>query len=528
VSDDYGRTDCDCDGDDRIRSLTECLDALLLSPAASGDRIALPWLHLLSRHPVQMLKYRNILHRLGSSALPEAEEGRGWNPGPAYVAAATLRRLVHSAAPSRCGWREWLLNLRASAPYDVLLLSVLVRAAHLEDETDFYFGDLQQRFAGRGLRSLLIMRNASGEPDHRLAPRALRSGASARVLLPQVLGLREETAFIRRAIQVRREIREGELSRGGAVEREVLHEARLMALSPAMIANLRVRAQIRRIAELTRPRIAITLYEGHAVERCIWDAVRSVAEDTLCVGYQHATIWPHTHVMRRSLGHSGRYDPDLLLTLGEVTRAELAESPDLATVPLVSYGSHRRTGEPGDSSAARQRRAVLVTPEGYASESVQLFRLAVVCARLLPGLTFILRTHPVLPFDAIRDKVPGWDLPNVEISAGRTLEDDLARSGACVYRGSSTVLQAILGGLRPFHFMQPGEVILDPVHRLDSWRVVVSSEEQLMKGLQAHFDFSGDGDCGFEEARRFCSRYVLPLQEDALDLVLDVAPPRSG
>jgi len=66
--------------------------------------------------------------------------------------------------------------------------------------------------------------------------------------------------------------------------RIVLREAARHAVSSPTIANLRLHDQIRHLCTYVRPRVVLTLYEGHAWERCVWHAARQVDPTVLCAG----------------------------------------------------------------------------------------------------------------------------------------------------------------------------------------------------------------------------------------------------
>jgi hypothetical protein len=310
---------------------------------------------------------------------------------------------------------------------------------------------------------------------------------------------------------------------------DVAREARAMALSGATIANYRLHSQILALCRRVRPRVVIGLYEGHAVEPCLWHAARQARSSVLCVAYQHTTLWAHSHAVRRSLGHAGAYDPDVILTLGGFTRRELAASRDLRGIPLLTLGSHRHSSPAATPEEARGRKVVLVIPEGIESECLHLFQAAIECARLAPDVRFIFRTHPILPFERVRDRLAGVGQQNVEISTAPTMQEDFARSGACLYRGSSTVLYAILAGLKPFYLAREAEVNLDPVYPLREWRETVTGAEELKIRLQTHFGGLPEGWLGeWQAAHDFCTDYVHPFRVEAVDEMLAIARGKGG
>jgi hypothetical protein len=468
-------------------------DALLRGPSRTNARVAIPWLHVISDHPAAV-------------ARRAAAENRGiWTRQKATEGVRLLRTAGRAIANRRRGWAEGL-----SEPRDVLFLSHLVSASHAQSDSDFYFGTLAQDLAGAGLTSLTLLRNHVGGPEVSLARRVLRDGGVARRLLPRVGSPIEEA---RAASQV---VLEAVALRAMSRRAESVEEARAAALaaSQAMtegtLSSLRLHAQVRAVCRQLRPRVVVVTYEGHAWERLVFDAVRSVDRGTLCVGYQHTVLFPGSHAVARRLG--GYLDPDAILTIGDVTRDRLTAAIEPPAPRIVSYGSHRRADmSPKPTADANQR--CLVIPEGLPSECVLLCDLAWACAKALPHVEFVLRFHPVLPFEVLVRREPRFRSrpPNVTIRTDTTLAADAAGCRWALYRGSSAVLQAALAGLRPLYFVGPDGTNIDPLDGIGPWRQVVASVQDVA-AIVARDAEVGDEDWGASglEGRAFCEGYILP------------------
>ena len=75
------------------------------------------------------------------------------------------------------------------------------------------------------------------------------------------------------------------------------------------------------------------------------------------------------------------------------------------------------------------------------------------------------------------------------VSQSHDIEDDFKRSGYLLYRGSSTVIYAILAGLKPFYVHVHGEVEIDPIYTLEAWKEKVECVEDLLKKLKKPIKF---------------------------------------
>jgi hypothetical protein len=480
--------------------LTEACDRLLTHPQAHWSWLAVPFLHVISGHPTMQRQYRG---------LTAEDTPRTWRERWVGMMLAHGRNVLPGAvAPHKVAFGR----------RDVLLVGGLVDAAHLDHPADFYYGDLQRGLAARGIRSVLLLRNQTGLPTAALRHRAWRDGVSARALLPDALRWHEERTLVREAFEGRNVMRALGEANETPWQRAVRAACRPQIASPSTTGNLRLERQIEALCRLTRPRVVLTLYEGHAWERCVWRGARRADATILCAGYQHTIMRESAHAMRRSLG--GHADPDLLLCMGEITREELTRTPGLGGKELLVLGTHRRA-EVGVEPAMPARRSVcLVLPEGMEDETVFLFGFALEAAVRLPAIRFVLRTHPLISAASVVTRLVGAGRvpPNVEVAEEQPFGADIGRAGTMLYRGSSTVVYGILAGLKPFYVQRPGELTLDPLYRLETWRERVRDPADFATALLAHEAHSDDArQRSWSAARDFCRAYAMAEQPAAID-----------
>jgi hypothetical protein len=283
-------------------------------------------------------------------------------------------------------------------------------------------------------------------------------------------------------------------------------------------------ASIAAICRAVNPQIVITTYEGTVAERLIWHAARTARRRPLCVGYQHASILQRAHSIRRPVAAPGiECDPDVVLTLGEITHAALAASPDLQSVRLIQYGSHRRATLPDLPRPQDRPRRCLVLPDADARECEILFDFALASARLRPDIEFTLRPHPMVDTGALLHRQPALrQLPkNVSLSLDGPLVQEFAQARYCLYRGSSAAMHAVLAGLKPYYLWQSGELPFDCLCGLAEWRETVTSPEDFANRLSVA-DRSVD-DTAARQAVSFCERYVSPVRPAAINDLLAMA-----
>jgi hypothetical protein len=491
-------------------------DLLLRSTDTSLGRLALPLLHVISEHPGLLTPYESLLAARHPGPQPAAF------PVGHATASTVLRRAARALGRTVRNRPRESSAPRARGHVDVLVVSRLNHPAQLEKADDFYFGALHALLRERGATSAFALVDhlpASNTP----APSGYDSFCGMRTVLPSSLAVPAELRLWAQSAAAGRS-----LLSTARYSRQPLYSAlaRLagrQALSGVAMRNLRLHRCVASLCRQLSPRIVITTYEGDASERIIWHAARQGVQDPLCVGYQHTSLRAHAHAIRRRVNAPGiRCDPDVVLTLGEVTEATLAASVPLRPVRLITYGSHRRPLTVDGAPGAERDSLCLVMPDGDPAETEILFRFAIECARQTPAVNFLLRPHPLSRFDAVALRaLAGSDLPpNAALSSLGQLTQDCARARYCLYRGTSAVFQAVLAGVKPFYVARHNELSFDPLFQLTAWRETIVSPAEFAEHARAAYS----PDCeAAQQARGFCERYVSPVRTSALDTLLELA-----
>jgi hypothetical protein len=191
---------------------------------------------------------------------------------------------------------------------------------------------------------------------------------------------------------------------------------------------------------------------------------------------------------------------------------------------LVTFGTFRRTADDPVRLPRPTSRTVLVLPEGNLPEARLLFNVAMRVAMLTPDHRFIFRCHPMLPFDQVRPHLHDVPerFPNIELSDYHTIGADFSRSSVLLYRGSSSVLYAVLHGIKPIYLHDDGSPDIDPLFEVTGWREVVSSPRGMSEALQR---YAREQDPNLTEAWRSLAEYVktyaMPVDETSIDRFLD-------
>lgn len=506
--------------EEQYRRLCDGCDQVLQAPDSTMERIAIPWLHIVREHPVFLAAYEDLFQPGKSAVVGSAP---AWLRRRAGWLKQALRPLYSDGQP-------WVGPGTLPKKVDFLFVSHLLNDSQAGQPEDFYFGRVANELTTRDRSAVIALINHTGRNPGPMVAR-WEGSVVPRVVFSDSLqpagerhlrsGLQKESARLR------------EQSRGERAEfqRRVWVRASEEAVSGRAIVALRMALQVGDLVRRLNPRVIVVTHEGHSWERVTFAAARKTSKDVLCVGYQHAALFRFQHAVRRRLGPP--YDPDRILTAGDVTQAQLAQEAALRGIPVTVLGSGRGSaGQPAGSDGQLRKHegslpdgpACLVIPEGIASECDILFNFSLSCARKFPMIRFVWRLHPVISFEALAAKNHHLrDLPiNIEMSR-MSMEQDLKRCRWALYRGSTAIVQAVLSGLRPIYLKRIDELSIDPLYELGPFRVAVASPGDLEGVIRV--DLQEDGNTrlqDFKASYDYCRKMFVPWNVDALDrLVAD-------
>lgn len=503
--------------EEQYREICEVCDRVLQAPDSTFERVAIPWLHVIREHPVCLTNY---------VALYEPAKGykrfvlKKWRV--LRYRAHWYRQLLISLLADG---RRWFGPEILPGEIDVLFISHLLNPSQAGQTDDFYFGVLPMELLARGHSALVALINHSGHNGEHLAEKW--SGSSVpRVILSGSLRFLEELAFHRRLKGESQQLRKLAKKGDSSLAQRILARASEEALSGGSFKTLRMASQIGNLVAKLKPKIIIVTHEGHAWERVAFASARSAFPGVRCIGYQHAALFRLQYAIRRNLARE--YNPDLILTAGTVSKAQLERTPGLDGIPISVLGSNRtfkgatingvHPMQP-DQAEHSVNSACLVLPEGIASECHLLFEFSLACAQAYPEIQFIWRLHPLITHESLATKnqrlrkLP----PNIVLSQA-TLEEDIVRCRYALYRGTTAIVQAVVAGLRPIYLQLPDEMMIDPLYKLKGWRIYVKTIEDFRCVIRRDQDrLMRDSASEFSFAEGYCSDLFKPLNPSALE-----------
>lgn len=469
------------------------------------------------------------------SSLEDARPSTRWHPSLVWLVMRWLRCVLYGCRETfNLLWvkpQVWPMIRRLSRqPAQVLIKTWCFGPDHVNDGADFYFGTLVQRLQARGISSLLLCGDTRERLDAAFAKAVLRRSEVRAVpdeaLIPVWAPLGMAAQQLICAITLRHLARreaDPQLAR-------VYAAAAKGSVQPITLRNAlhfyRTQAAVKR----WDGQVLVTLYEGQPWEKPSWFGARAANAGCVIVGYQHTIVQPHSLELlapRRAANEIAA--PDVVLCVGEVTRAMLSEGHRPFGTRFVAFGTHRLAPTPTDTESyapVPSRRTVLVLPEGIPQEARLLFDFATQLAMEVPDHHFIFRSHPVLPFEQIRAtlRTDPSRAPNIELAGSQPMSADLVRSSVVLYRGSSAVLHALLHGLKPVYVHRDDTPDIDPLFEIEQWREWSASPDEAAQLLQLYAQTdSASASEQWRRAAEYARAYLMPVTDASIDQFIEAA-----
>ncbi len=486
--------------EEQYKILCECCDFFLEGKEDAVDAMAIPWLHLLNEHPVNLNNYKLVFNDF---------------PLPKFLVAKAVLRLIFSWLTTSNSKKGWVSSTDIPERVDVLYVSHLVSKAHIGINEDFYFGSLPDYCCENGLSSAILLNNHIGRSLSKLNLSWPHSKIP-RVVFDKILQIKQEITLVNRLKKQSRILKAKADECTNVIQKRFFEIASRQALSNHSITTLRFYLQAVKLIQVLKPKTVITTYEGHAWERLFFAATRSVDSTIQCIGYHHTILFPRQYALKRNLGE--RFDPNIVFTAGSVTKDVLKNAlvGGVSKIDVESLGTHRVLNHQQNSMIDGpnfNNKVCLVLPDGTIEECILIISFVVKVAKKLPFIKFIIRMHPVISFDyVLRKNKILKNLPeNIELSK-MTIAEDFARARWAIYRGSSSAIYAVLAGLRPFYVSVDDELSIDPLYQLTNWKINVKNPEEFTEYLLD--DIKGDKEDllkEFDYAYEYCQNYFSSI-----------------
>jgi len=264
-------------------------------------------------------------------------------------------------------------------------------------------------------------------------------------------------------------------------------------------------------------------YEGIPWERPFIEGIRKGSPKASILGYQHSVV-PQSAAgvfLNRKEMEFGPI-PDKILTTGKVP-AEIIRKYSSFLGSDVEPACALRYEYLHDIPVAPTRRPekinkVLVALEGV-PQVVLLAEYALQQATKHRYLTFCFRPHPILPMTKVLENSK-WttELPeNVALSENANVIDDVRRSDAILYWGTTVSLEAIMVG-KPVIHLDVGEMLsYDPLFDLRDFKWRVTRDQEIGQTIDRIEGLSNDEYTQqMGKAQQYVKDYFFPVNRSTM------------
>jgi len=493
--------------------LCKICDKVLLDSKSNIETNSISWLHVIREHPVVLKNYFNLFEN-NSILLHFIYFIRRQSSNVAGLCRIFIVSIFK---------RKHYFNIFKSSvkKIDVLFISHFLSKSQVGNKEDFYFGNIPDNLKNTGYNSLIALINHTGNESDFLSEKWNKKNIVPRVILSRTINFFDELKIF---LDLRKEsIRLKKLAKKekSNLKRNILFRAAEECITNRSMINLRIAFQINKLVSKLKPKLLIITHEGHAFERVIFSCARKVQKNIYCIGYQHAIIFRLQNSVYLKL--KDQFNPNEILTSGIIGKNKLESAKTLTNIPIKVLGSSRymenkiplkfKTEKVKNNK--KNKKMILVIPEGLVSECYTLFDFSLKCAIRFPEIIFIWRLHPGINFVTQVNNYNRYkNLPKNIIVSKKTLKEDFNRCDWALYRGTTTIIQAILFGLRPIYLELVNEFNIDPLEKIKNWRVVVKNIndfKNVMNNNSKHWSKKK-----WLLSRNYCNKFFKPFDNKIL------------
>ena len=375
------------------------------------------------------------------------------------------------------------VNKLSGTMYDFLFVSHYTGGYRSSSYQDSYFGEVVKQLRGTGKSCFVVYIDHTSNADFNIFNKGVNE-----VLISERVCVRELFKIYVRLAKVAFLVNRKNSEQSCNFPYNLLYNLSTYLFSYNTIRNLVLSKKIKEMVAQLHPKVIVTTFEGHALERLIFRNAREASDRINCVGYQHAPVFKYQHSIKRFLGEG--YDPDYIFTSGSVPRRQLLSVLKGHDDKIKVLGSSRYiySNTPWQINKSYHRKCCLVAPEGNLRECSILFSFSLECA-FKSNIKFIWRFPPMVTMQSlIKCKAVFSNLPqNISISKSSLLED-INKSRCVLYRGSSVSVNGATLGLKPIYYKRIKELSIDPLHELGTKRDVVENVESFLLSFNTSTD----------------------------------------
>ena len=269
----------------------------------------------------------------------------------------------------------------------------------------------------------------------------------------------------------------------GAIEsKDRIYFAIRNQFSRATLNNLLLTSSILKYIKTSSVEKIVITFEGNAYESCLYEAISRRNPEIEMIFYQHAPVTRDHIGIRNQLTRN--LSNAIVGVSGDITKKMFQDEFAISSQQkMIILGStkFRFSKTPLPSVF---KKVCLFAPEGTVCAVEEMLFVALKLSAVMEDFHFIFRVHPVLKdhLETLVDLYNGKYL-NFEIST-QTIEVDFARSGSCIYRGSSVAIEGAAFGVVPIFYSKDGKTSVDPISFRNRGQMQTSEIDQIISILK--------------------------------------------
>ena len=211
--------------------------------------------------------------------------------------------------------------------------------------------------------------------------------------------------------------------------------------------NLRLINQIDKVLTISKPKIIIFTYEGHAWERLLIKLCKKKYKNLITIGYQFSTIKKDQIGIFRKL--KDNYNPDFLATSGEITKNQMLKEINFSE--LFKLGSANFTKR---KTKLIKSIDLLVALDSEENELIKMVKFCVNFSKYNEKFKIVLRYHPIYRnnpkiINRIFSEVN--KVANIKVS-NNSLDEDLTKSKYLLFTDSAIGITCLKYKVTPLFF----------------------------------------------------------------------------
>ena len=367
---------------------------------------------------------------------------------------------------ARLFYKNYYHSFNTNKNVDIIFFSHLVNSGHLNNNKDFYFGNLPKLLEKK---SITVLNNETELTNFQLIKKY--KNKKSIIILSKYIGFINVLIILRLVfssiVYLFKQVKNFKTNEKNLFFKNLT----LSLLNQSTFKNIRFSFQIKKILQTHSPKKILFTFEGHCYEKIIMDTVKSFNKNIECIAYQHSIIFPNQPSLLSPNDIS--LQPDKILTSGLKGKNILKSTYKKSQIYIIGNPRHEKQS----INLNRKKNICLLIPDGTIDETKKMIELIPKDNYLKnSNIEFIVRFHP-----GVSDYFVSNNNPNIKFSKN-TLLEDIRKSSWAVYRGSGAIVHCLAHGIRPIYYSyKKNDLLIDPIHELKKFKKKIYTFKELNK-----------------------------------------------